>query len=418
MLRKEVLAIVMLGFVIPSAFARQSFDVGDCIRLKVQSNLGVPVHPAAGNNVVSDRLAHGATAKITAKDQATGWFQIAADAVSGWIITKYIDAEIACASPTPSTPTPAATSFAVGTWNLEHFHEGAARGFPENTYEHAGPSYGSRTQQDYETVASIIESIGARILVLEEINAAKVTVDGESAMRSAELDRLITILGTSNYGYAVSESGDAQHIAILYDKRAVRLNAVCETDFPNQEVGGKSLFDRQPLFAHFTAVNQGQDMNDLVVVGVHLASGQQLTENHDEAMQKIVEELDVARSDGRCIPADEHDILIAGDFNASRFDTMVESFWADLEAHGWDVLADSATTYSPTRLAGVPLQPKSVIDYIIVTKGGKGLAGEEVTDAMATVHTDLVGNPDSFRQHASDHIPVTVQIKRMPDTDH
>lgn len=55
-----------------------------------------------------------------------------------------------------------------------------------------------------------------------------------------------------NYGYEVAKTGRSQHIGILYDKRYVNLNAVCECDIPEEERSKKNLFDRQPFFAHFT----------------------------------------------------------------------------------------------------------------------------------------------------------------------
>lgn len=108
-----------------------------------------------------------------------------------------------------------------------------------------------------------------------------------------------------------------------------------------------------------------------------------------------------------------------GDFNTNRFDNVLEAFWNDMERSGWDVLADVEAEYPPTRLSGVPLRlNRSRIDYIIVTKGNRGLADEEVTAAQASVHEDLIdGDAEGFRRRASDHLPVTVKVKVMADTD-
>src|SRR5690606_17640017 len=152
----------------------------------------------------------------------------------------------------------------------------------------------------------------------------------------------------------------------------------------------------------------------------HLASGQTLARNHDHAMRAYAEEIASQRGASPCIPADEQDVLIAGDFNASRFDSKMESFWDEMEASGWDVLADDAASYPATRLSGVPLaQRSSVIDYIIVSSGARGLAGEEVDATTATVHADLLDSvgADAFRARASDHLPVTVGIALGEDTD-
>ena len=66
------------------------------------------------------------------------------------------------------------------------------------------------------------------------------------------------------------------HLAILYNQKKVLLNddAYCETVFEDIEVRGSSLFDRQPIYAHFSFLdNNGKKQNDLIVANVHFASG-------------------------------------------------------------------------------------------------------------------------------------------------
>jgi len=90
-----------------------------------------------------------------------------------------------------------------------------------------------------------------------------------------------------------------------------------------------------------------------------------------------------------------------------------------MEADGWDVLADDVATYAATRLSGVPLrQVNSRIDYIMVSDCIRGLRGEEVVAATAQIHTECIGgSADEFRRHASDHLPVTVEVAVVADTD-
>ena len=61
------------------------------------------------------------------------------------------------------------------------------------------------------------------------------------------------------------------------------------------------------------------------------------------------------------------------------------------------------------------------IDYIIASRFGgshMGLVGEEISAKSATVHTGLLpSNPEDFRRLQSDHLPVTVKVKVMADTD-
>lgn len=302
-------------------------------------------------------------------------------------------------------------SYVVGAWNLEHFHEGAKRGFPETTIR-------ARKNSDYQFIASIIKDLDVKILILEEINGELVEQTDEDGsfqeVQSPELKKLIGILGPS-YDYVIADSGDSQRIAMLFDKRFARLNEACETTFPNVKVQGKGLFDRQPLYAHFTFLENGQERNDLVVVGVHLASGQGHNKNHDRAMRRLVKELADARVEEFCIPNDEFDVLVAGDFNANRFGEPKEEFWDEMESAGWDVLGDDGDVYSPTRLSGNPLGLKnSKIDYIIVSKG---LAEDEVRARDPVIHTDLISTPDQFRLKASDHLPITVKIRVTTDSD-
>jgi hypothetical protein len=248
--------------------------------------------------------------------------------------------------------------YVVGTWNLEHFHEGADRGFPENTS--GGPSIAARGDAEYAFIANTIKGLEARILVLEEINGKTVTVSDEDntdeVEKSPELERLKQFLG-NGWDYVIGSSGGAQRIAILFNTEFARLNEACETSFRNNKIQGKSVFDRQPLYGHFTFLENGQARNDLVVVGVHLASGQHLNVNHDNAMTKLVKEIDASRAEEFCVPKREFDVLITGDFNANRFGGPVEKFWDKMETAGWDVLANEPS-YPATRLSGVPLQQR------------------------------------------------------------
>lgn len=123
-------------------------------------------------------------------------------------------------------------SYVVGAWDLEHFHEGAKRGFPEGTIR-------ARRTSDYQFVASTIKQLGAKILVLSEINGElfeQVDEDGSfEEVQSPELQKLIGMLGPT-YDYAVADSGDSQRIAVLFDTAFARLNEACETNFPNIKV--------------------------------------------------------------------------------------------------------------------------------------------------------------------------------------
>jgi len=411
----------LLILMLAPATACAQFAPGDQVRLKASSTLGVPLHEEAGQTAVSARLPDGSIATVVKVASDGAWLQIQSGTTSGWVLAKYLQKASAPAGPSPVAEADpnAASSYVVGCWNLEWFDDAKTRGFPEDT--EGGPTYPPRTQQNYEYIASIIQQIEAKILVLEEINGHEVNGGDEPTSRSKELDRLLGILGKARYDYIIGATGQQQRVAMLFDKQAVRLNEHGEMHLPNSNVNGSSLFAREPLVAHFTFMQHGQAMNDLAVVGVHLASGQSKTKNHDKAMVAILKEIDKARHDEWVIPKDENDVLIAGDFNCNRFDSYKEAFWDDAEHGAWDVLAADTNSYPVTRLSGVPLAPESSrIDYIIVSKSPKGLAGQEITANVATVHTELlsdVAKPEDFRRQASDHLPVTVNVKVMQDDD-
>lgn len=402
-----ILSWLVLGLLsAPCAFAAAGPQVGECVLLRAKSDLGVPLHPEAGNPGVSGRVPGGRIGRVTALDQPTGWLRIEAEDTAGWITPKYVEAVVECPSQGDAVATD--DSCVVGTWNLEWFTADKSRGFPENGQ--GGPTYPPRTEQDLAAIAAIIEQLEVRILLLQEIGA-------DAAGGGSELlDRLVGILGPANFGYEVGTSGGDQHLAILYDKRATRLNAVCEGALANKTVQDGQLFARQPLFAHFTLLADGQARNDLLVVDVHLASGQDKTRNHDEAMKALRAYLDDAPVDDSCRPTGEEDLLIAGDFNASRFDQKNEKFWDEMEDDGWDVLADDPAEYPPTRLAGHPLTPKSTIDYIVVTKSDGALV-PETGGVEALVHSELINAPVAFRSCCSDHVPVTVRVPLGTDDD-
>lgn len=321
---------------------------------------------------------------------------------------------------TPRTATSATvsgTAYTFGTWNLEHFKDGKRRGFPEST--NGGASIPPRGDDDFEFMASVIrEKLDAKLLALQEVAATTVEEEGERDVRSTEVERLIGHLGDS-WDYTIAESGGAQHLALLFDTQAVQLNAACETNFPQERIQSKAVFDRQPLYAHVSLLKDGEVQNDLAVVAVHLASGQNNNRNHDAAMRLLLNELVEAQAQNFCIPPGEQDFIIMGDFNANRFDTKIEEFWDEMEQGGWDVLADNQDEYSPTRLSGVPLGLRnSRIDYIIVSQRPGGLQGEEVQTNLARVHTELIDNDaDAFRSRASDHLPVTIDVHLATDND-
>lgn len=112
-------------------------------------------------------------------------------------------------------------------------------------------------------------------------------------------------------------------------------------------------------------------------------------------------------------PSGERDVLLAGDLNASRYDSHQEGFWSNFDPNGFrfkTLSPEDGTEYPGTRLAGVPLFPRSQIDYLLASGSVGGLT-DELVQLVGHVHTELLpANCNDFRRRFSDHLPVTVRI--------
>ena len=303
--------------------------------------------------------------------------------------------------------------YTVATWNLEYYSYSRTRGFPE--YTEGGPKYPAREPQQRRAVAEAVRTrIDARIVMLNEIEGKGV----ENGLTI--LGDLVKRLGKS-WKFRMGTEGGNQRLAVVWDSRFARLNAYREITIEEVTVDERDIFERDPLLAHFTLLKEGEPMNDLLVVGLHLASGQHRVLNHDAAMACLRKELKALRGNDPVLPASEADILIVGDLNANAFDDRPEQFFQDYNRGEWRVLARE-DSYPATRLAGVPLNYGDPIDYILATaKSGEfgGLLGEEVLEPEARVWTELIedGEFAKFRKTYSDHLPVSVCVRLMKDTD-
>ncbi len=399
-----VFALLLCFIFFCNASAQQA---GDPVILTSSNISGVPVHPSDGNNSYV-RWPNGTAAVVTAVSTQTSWRQVESNGMTGWVTVNYLQ----LAGEPDEEPTNEELSYAVGAWNLEWLKDGKTRGFPENTYTPRGPTYQSRTDADYQTIAETIrDRIDAKILVLSEIN-------GASAAHSVELNRLRGKLG-GRWGYFLSPSAGEQRLAIVYDSSFARCNKCVEIQVPEKKIQNKDIFDRDPLVCSFTFLENGVAKNDLLVVAVHLASGQQLYKNHDTAMTLLAAKLAVLTSNNT-FSSNEKDILIAGDFNASRYDTYRESLWTNTSPALFrfkTLSPEDGEEYPGTRLKGVPLTPASKIDYIMISSCTGGLV-DEVVEPIARVHHELLPeNFNLFREHQSDHIPVTVHVRLTADND-
>lgn len=407
-----LVAFLLVAVAIPRFTFAQS--VGDTVRLQSPNPKGVPVHPDGTSNQYW-RWANGTRGVVQSVHPTSGWFEVKSGTDSGWIVGKYLSVE----TTEDESPEAEALTRVIASWNLEHFKLSGTRGFPENT--RGGPTYGPRIAEHYRDIAEVISvNLGASIVVLNE-------VDGESIHESRVLDRVIEHLG-SHWKYRLSANGDPQRIAILWNTDAVD-STRCRTlpvEGDLEVTDGsktKKVFDRKPIACHFRLLDEtGMKQNDLLVVGVHLASGQHLVNNHNRAMKEIRKRIPGVLA-GNSSTTGEKDILIAGDYNANRYDDEEENFWDNYDPTGFQyrtLSPASGDEYPATRLSGHPLGPKqSKIDYIMASALPGGLVGAELTQSRAVVHMDLATERgyDTFRLELSDHVPLTVAVRVLPDDD-
>ncbi|MFQ5692957.1 MAG: hypothetical protein ACE5IM_07945, partial [Nitrospinota bacterium] len=143
-----------------------------------------------------------------------------------------------------------------------------------------------------------------------------------------------------------------------------------------------------PLTRHFTFPKNDQLQNDLLAMSLHLAAGQHRRLNHHAAMALLLHKLAEARADDTLLRPEEFDILLGRDLNASTYDRQGGRVFEELNSRERAVLA--GVTYPTTRVAGIPLNLTSQIDYLVVTrKTATGLLGEEVTNLQGWIHEQL-----------------------------
>lgn len=393
---------ICLVFIASVSFSALAQDVGDLVLLESENSAGVPVHPADRDNSFV-RWPNGTEAAVTAIGD---WYEVEADSGErGWVTSRYIS--IVDETEPGGDEASADRTYRIGTWNIEHFKAGSTRGFPEN--RRGGPSY-PQAERDVGYIAAVIrDELQVSILVLNEINGIR------NGTQSNELDRLVADLG-AEWEYVLSESGGTQRQAILHNRSHARREVCHEFRIPEERIQDKDISARDPLACQFILLGaDGTDMNDLTVIALHLASGQRNNLNHNRAMEAL-ESRFAGVFDGSPFPSGETDVLIAGDFNANRYDRRAENFWEDYGgAFDLDVLAPAnGEDYPPTRLSGVPLRPGSKIDYIMASMGLRS----ELVLQVADVRDDVLIAPfEDFRRLASDHIPVTVDVRVVADDD-
>jgi len=320
----------------------------------------------------------------------------------------------------------------VTTWNIEHLGSpgrgfgGGFGGFGSGSIPPSNQQLPRRTDDDLKKIAAFIrDDLKSDLLALQEI---AITTRQRGRSKCGPLDKIVTELeadgGDWSYflpavdGTPSKDSAGNEFLAFLWNRKRVRLLTVFEIPLANQDLAGKSLFDRKPLVGYFeTLRDDGGTGNDFVLVNLHMASGQDNDENHLIAMTLIQFELAGALANHA---VSESDIIILGDFNdkpslkkANGKPEFSNALYVHMDFKGYADLstADLKTTRMNSKL-------DSLIDHILVNKSAQADVSQERATIFKPGGGD--GNPDLFgawRLTFSDHFPLSFEMKVGADTD-
>lgn len=294
----------------------------------------------------------------------------------------------------------------ITTWNIEHLGSNG-RGF--------GGGFGAgslplRTDAQLRQIADFIENdLQADVLAVQEI-----AVTGPD-QTSIELDKIIARLGNSWRYILADEPTDAEMVnGFIWNNDSVTVLQAFTIDMPNIEMAGKNLFDRMPVVLYFETIETGQtNRNDIVLINVHMASGQTNDENHAIAMISLEHALTGILEDNE---VKESDRVILGDFNdnphkltAAGNPKFINTLYQHMERKKYTNLV--AATLNFTRMDS---NLSSLIDHILVNNSAKN----QISSTTAVRFTP--GDSSTFadwRQTFSDHFPLSFMLEIEADDD-
>ena len=297
-------------------------------------------------------------------------------------------------------PGSAAEIWTLGAWNLENLSPTAKRGFPELQ---GNNQYGPRSPNQLKQVAKYIrDDLGVDALMLSEIY---VTHDDNGSPRSSQLDKIIDEMG-SNWEYSMGSSA-GKNLCFLYNTDRVSVAVIGEFSVEEFTVQEKDIYDRDPLVAWIDVLDEdGEAVDNLLLVGLHLKSQQKHRDNHLVAVAKLITELDTFK-EAQGIADSEEDVIIMGDLNDSSHKRNGFTYLFDyLDDKGYVHLRNDSGQYPGTRING------SEIDHILLDGD---LEYDWIDPSSFQVHSAT--NPTQYRKTYSDHYPLTFEFEVVDDDD-
>ncbi len=303
-------------------------------------------------------------------------------------------------------PHPAVADVRITTWNIEHLGSDG-RGFGGGF---GGGNIPRRSEAQLKEIADFIENtLQSDIVAIQEV--ARTGSDDTSN----ELDIIVEEMG-EEWDYILADVPEDSEMVNGYLWNSDRVNVIKSytMDMPNIELAGKALFDRRPLILYFETLEDGEtNRNDMVLVNVHLASGQSNDENHAIAMIAIEHAL---TSSLKRNEIKESDRVILGDFNdnpdrrsSAGNPINIPTMYLHMEHKGYTNIVDPSLGF--TRMDA---NKRSLIDHILVNNSADNHVVEMDAERF------LPGDDSTFaawRQTFSDHFPLSFEIKIGTDDD-
>ena len=317
----------------------------------------------------------------------------------------------------------------VATWNLEKLG-GNKRG----GHGGCGDGFKRRTPESLKKIANLIDELNIDLLAIQEV---KVTKNEDGSSSNKDLSAIASNLGDNWKVYVAKKHTKLgnyktgvgfDQVAFLFNSSKVVMKNVEEIVYPAMRMQDSDIHDRHPLVGKFAIIKDGQEMNDFVLVNLHLASGQPKKENKASAMAMVYCEVMKMFSGERKWKntndaiSFEDDIVFLGDFNHNPYKPQNSSEGDGIHT----LLTNDNKTASPGYINLVKEDMKftrmnksfsSLIDHIYVSKGMQSFLQYDRALIYRPEGGENCENYAKWREDYSDHFPVIFKVLIMDNDD-
>lgn len=305
-------------------------------------------------------------------------------------------------------PAPLLADITITTWNIEHLGS-TGRGFGGGF---GGGNLPLRTDAQLDQIGDFMrDTLQSDVIAVQEV--AKTGPNNTSL----ELDRITTRMGPS-WDYFLADAPTAAESGIfngfIWNTDTVTVLGQFTMDFPNISLAGKELFDRLPVGLYFELNEPGQtDRTDIVLINVHLASGQDFDENHAIAMIAIERALNSTLRDNQIT---ESDRVILGDFNDNPHALSAAGNLIRVQTLYQHMLRKRYVDLVPASMDFTRMNDNltSLIDHVLANSSARN----DILESEVVRFTP--GAPSTFatwRATFSDHFPLSFTLESKVDFD-